>query len=387
MFLNQVMQLNKPLIDAAFTLHQSGKLLPDTYIIDMDTLLENSRKILLEAQKNHMDAYFMLKQIGRNPMIGKELMKMGYKGAVVVDFKEALQMMKNGIHISNVGHLVQAPKSVLQKLVDYDCDYFTVYSLEKIKDLNECAKNSNKTIKLMIRVTDDADMIYSGQTAGFYLSELENLVEEVNKLSNVVIKGVTSFPCFLYNEQAGKILPTNNLKTVLKAKEMFEKMGITIENVNAPSTSSVETIREMGNYPINSVEPGHGLTGTTPLSAHTTTEEVPCVVYLSEVSHNFDGLAYCYGGGHYRRSHVKNALVGKSLEDSKMVEVIPATDESIDYHFGLSEKCEVNDTVIMSFRFQIFVTRSNVALVYGLKENKPVIKGIYNSLGDEVSYE
>ena len=41
----------------------------------------------------------------------------------------------------------------------------------------------------------------------------------------------------------------------------------------------------------------------------------------------------------------------------------------------------------MAFRFQIFVTRSNVVLLSGLKNNNPKIEGIYNSLGDEVKYE
>ena len=65
----------------------------------------------------------------------------------------------------------------------------------------------------------------------------------------------------------------------------------------------------------NCGEPGHGLTGTTPLHAACAEEpEIPAIVYVSEVSHNFQGKAYCYGGGHYRRSHVKQALVGRSEE-------------------------------------------------------------------------
>ena len=104
-------------------------------------------------------------------------------------------------------------------------------------------------------------------------------------------------------------------------------------------------------------------------------------MYVSEVSHNFMGNAYCYGGGHYRRSHVKHALVGSSLEDSRGLEVIPPSDESIDYHFGLSEKCKVGETVVMAFRFQIFVTRSDVVLVEGISSGQPQIVGVYDSLG------
>ena len=309
MFLEQTIKQDRELIEKAFMLHQKGQIMPDSYVIDVDTFLDNSKAILQAANNNGMDCYFMLKQVGRNPFLARKLVDLGYKGAVVVDYKEALIMMKYHIPICNVGHLVQIPKSLLQKLVDYGCDYYTVYSYQKILDLNQCGKASNKKLKLMIRVTDNDDMIYSGQTAGFYLDQLKELVNKVKELNYVEIKGLTSFPCFLYDESLEKIAATNNLKTLLKAKEILESLGINIDNINAPSTSSVETIKEMQPYPINSIEPGHGLSGTTPLHALQQCAEKPCVVYVSEVSHNFDGLAYCYGGGHYRRSHVKNALV------------------------------------------------------------------------------
>ena len=220
---------------------------------------------------------------------------MGYKGAVVVDFKEALVMMKHHIPISNVGHLVQAPKSLIQALVDYGCDYFTVFSIEKIKEINECAKKVNKVQPLLLKVVGKEDMIYSGQTAGFRLEELASLARTDGKAFDYVsIQGVTLFPCFLYDEKGRKnSRATNNLiDTLLKAKEILKKNGIVIKNINAPSTTSVFTLKQMKNYSVNSGEPGHGLTGTTPLHAYKDCVEVPCVAYVSEISHNFDGHAY-----------------------------------------------------------------------------------------------
>ncbi len=77
----------------------------------------------------------------------------------------------------------------------------------------------------------------------------------------------------------------------------------------------------------------------------------------------------------------KNALVGVSLEKSEEMGVTPPSDENIDYYIGLEKECAVGDTVVMAFRFQIFVTRSDVVLVEGLKEKRPYIAGIYNSMG------
>ena len=103
-------------------------------------------------------------------------------------------------------------------------------------------------------------------------------------------------------------------------------------------------------------------------------------MYLTEVSHNFKGRAYCYGGGHYRRSHVENALVG-SLEQGRVLNVTPPTEESIDYYFELGESAQVSQSVVMAFRTQIFVTRSQVALVKGISKGSPEIVGVYTALG------
>lgn len=382
MFLHKVTERNKALLETAFQLHQRNEILPDTYLIDMDAIRSNAMQILKEADKQNIELYFMLKQLGRNPYIAKELVKLGYKGAVVVDFKEAAIMMKYNIPISNVGHLVQAPKGMLKKLVAYGCHYHTVFSLEKIRDLNECAKAAGSIVPLLLKVVGEHDVIYSGQTAGFHLNELPALIKAVKKLDYVSIKGVTSFPCFLCDEATSAITPTPNLETLMQAKKILEQEGIKVENVNAPSTTSVETLRQMQGYGINSGEPGHGLSGTTPLHAFQTCAELPAVVYVSEVSHNFQGKAYCYGGGFYRRSHVKYAYSGTCFSNKKEVEVLPPDLDSIDYYFGLSEECNVNDTVIMAFRFQMFVTRSDVCIIEGIRSKQPKIVGRYTSLGE-----
>lgn len=94
-----------------------------------------------------------------------------------------------------------------------------------------------------------------------------------------------------------------------------------------------------------------------------------------------DGRAYCYAGGHYRRSHLTNALVGSSVDEAHRVRVTPPTDESIDYHFELSEPCRVGDSVLMCFRTQMFVTRSEVAVVSGLSSGNPLLEGIFDTQG------
>lgn len=382
MFLKQTLNLNKELIETTFALHKKGYILPDSYIIDVDTFIDNSKKIIEKAQKNNIKLYFMLKQIGRNPYLAKKLIDLGYSGAVVVDYKEALIMMENKIPIGNIGHLVQIPKNMLKNVVEYSPEVITVYSLEKISDINNVAMELGKKQGIMLRVYDDNDMIYSGQTAGFHLDKLKAVIDEIKcKYKNVYIKGVTSFPCFLYDNNKKDIMETNNLYTVKKAVEILENNDIFVEIINTPSATCCQTIEKIKSNGGNCGEPGHGLTGTTPMHAYYNLEEIPCVTYLSEISHNFMGKAYCFGGGHYRRSHVSNAIVGSSVENSKLLKVIPPSNESIDYHFGIDEECNVSDTVVMAFRFQIFVTRSDVVLVKGIHSNNVEIIGVYDSQG------
>lgn len=385
MFLEKTVERNKELVQAAFNLHREGLILPDTYVIDLDTLIENAKKIKEEADKYGIKLYFMTKQLGRNPIISKEFMKLGYEGAVVVDFREAEVMINNNIKIGHVGHLVQIPKALIEKVVKSRPDYITVYTIEKAKEINEACEKLGIKQNIMLRVLGENDNLYSGQYGGFKLEELKSIGEELIKLKNLNIAGITSFPCFLYNEKINEIKRTNNIDTIKEAKEILEKdFNLTIEQLNMPSATCVNSIKKIYEEGGTHGEPGHGLTGTTPYHKYNNGEELPAIVYVTEVSHNLLDKGYCYGGGHYRRSHMENALVGEDLESSKLVKVTPPTDESIDYHFELSENCKVSDAVIMAFRTQIFVTRSNVALVKGIKSGKPEIVGMYDSQGELV---
>jgi len=385
MLLKKTQERNSKLIQAAMELHQKGRIRPDSYVIDLDTLFQNAKIMLSEARKQGIHLYFMLKQLGRNPYIAKELVKLGYEGAVVVDYKEAKLMMEHQIPIGNAGHLVQVPNAMLEELILYGVELITVYSMEKIRLIQAICKKNQVKQKIMIRVFDDNDKIYSGQTAGLHLNILEEMVAEIKEMDCVEIGGITSFPTFLYQEETNEISPVSNLYTVLKAKEILADLGVNVEQINLPSATCCSSLATIKQYGGTHGEPGHGLSGTTPAHAMHDLEEIPSVVYVSEISHNFKNQAYCYGGGHYRRSHVKHALVGKTSDSLKKVGVISSDLDSIDYHFGLDSICDIGDSVIMAFRYQIFVTRSDVVLVSGLQNKEEYrVLAIYDSLGREL---
>lgn len=383
MFLKNVMRRNRPLVDLAISFHQQGIIQPDTYVIDLDQTIENATMILSAAKNENISLYFMLKQIGRNPYIAHELMKIGYKGAVVVDYREALVMMKSGIPLGNVGHLVQTPKNLLSKILEYGTEVMTVFSFEKLNEINDVSKELGIVQDIIVKVYSDGDMQYPGQEGGIELTNLQQFLDKAKSLENIRVVGATAFPAFLYDKETKKIEKTHNYQSIIDSIEIMKKNGCEIHQINAPSTTSVQTLSLMKGTNVTHGEPGHGLTGTTPAHAYSDLEEIPSVVYVSEVSHNFRENSYCYGGGHYRRSHIKEALCSDSTWE-KIVEVCPMDPENIDYYFQLKEPLPISSTIVMAFRFQMFVTRSQVAIVKGIKSGKPALVGIYDNNGKKV---
>lgn len=387
MFLDTTIKRNSDLIKTAIEFHKDGIIEPDTYVLDYDRIMENAKAIKKEADKYGIKLYFMTKQIGRNPLICKGLMELGYDGAVVVDYREAEIMIKNNIKIGHIGHLVQIPKQMLKKILKSSPGIITVYSMEKAIEINEICKELGIIQRVSLKILGENDIIYPGQNAGFKITELLNIVAELLKLNNIVIEGITSFPCFLYKESSGKIEATNNIKTLQLAKNIIENnFNITIKEINMPSSTCSENIDLIYAEGGNVGEPGHGLTGTTPYHKHViNSKEIPAIVYVSEISHNASNKGYCYGGGHYRRSNVEKSLVGKNFETMNIVNVTPPSDENIDYYFELDKECNISDTVIMAFRTQIFVTRSKVCVVSGISKNRPTVLGYYDAVGREIN--
>lgn len=384
MFIDIVQKKNPDLIKVAIELHQKGEILPDTYVLDVDAILENGRALCKKAEENGIKLYAMTKQFGRVPYLAKKLVEIGFAGVVTVDFKEALIMMDNGVKLGNVGHLVQIPSSLIDKVVRHSPEIITVYSLEKIKEIDEAAKKYGKVQDIMLRVLEKDSEIYSGQSGGFYLDDIEDVAKEILKLNNVRINGLTSFPCFLYNCDKNIIEGTKNIESIKKAEKILKELGIFVKQLNMPSATSLENIESIKAYGGTHGEPGHALTGTTPFNSRNLEGEIPAIVYVSEISHNLDYNSYCYGGGHYRRSGMNSVLVGKNIKKMRRSPVEAPTLESIDYYFELCGNNNVGETVIGAFRTQIFVTRSSVALVEGVKSSNPKLVGMYDSLGREM---
>jgi len=385
MFIEALKAQNPALIGAALKLWQQGEILPDTCVIDVDKVLENGRRLLETAERHGITLYLMTKQLGRNPWLAKRLIELGFHGTVAVDFKEARTLRNAEVPVSHVGHLVQLPKSLVTENVTVSPEMITVFSLDKAEEISVAAQRLGHIQPIMLKVFDEQDHLYSGQEAGFPLSALDNVVAALKNMPGVKIAGLTHFPCLLWDEELQQTLPTPNLHTLLQARDMLRAQGIDVAQLNAPSASSCSTLPLLAEYGVTHAEPGHALTGTIPANQHGDQPEHIAMLYLTEISHQFQGNSYCFGGGYYRRGHAQNALVFPVLDGEALsAKLLPMDDSSIDYHIGLAGEFPVSTPVVMCFRTQVFVTRSDVALVSGISRGEPVLEALYDSLGNPI---
>ncbi|MBG9588221.1 YhfX family PLP-dependent enzyme [Cytobacillus firmus] len=377
MFLDVTKRRNPKLIQSGVTLHQSGQIPPNTYVIDLDILGENVAALAETAKIHDFTLYFMSKQLGRLPFIGQFIAEHGIEKAVAVEFDEAKTLAEGGVEIGNVGHLVQPGKNQWPEVLSWNPEVITLFSLARARQLSDAAVQSGTVQDVLLRVYAKGDMIYPGQQGGFRLEKLDEELPELAGLPGINVAGVTTFPNFQLSKDNKSMEPTPNLTTLLKAKGILEKKVITVKQVNGPSATSCETIPFLAEQGVTHGEPGHALTGTTPLHAYRDLPEKPAIVYVTEVSHQDQEHYYVIGGGYYGRSHLTGCLVGNDEKDilNQYVKAIEPAPEAIDY-YGAIEKpngfqVSEGDTAVFSFRTQVFVTRAHIALVKGIQSGKP----------------
>lgn len=385
MYLKKLQERNKALIEAAVKLHGEGALEANTYVIDVQALRRNADIIRAEADKYGISLYGMTKQIGYNPIAHRTIMEAGIDKFVTVDWLGARLLREQGVPVGHVGHLVQAPKSVTEELVALGPEAFTVFSLRKAMAVAEAASKLGVEQHVILRVYKDGDHFYPGHEGGFHLKDVIDAAREISKLKGIQIIGTTAFPSLLFNQEAGTVMPTPNFRTAVDAAaQLHKELGIDIRQINTPGSTSSAVLHKIAEHGGTHAEPGHGFTGSTPISFDTDIPELPAMLYLSEISHEYGGNGHMFGGGLYvdrvRGRYTLSALVGTSLE-SHEVELIP--DDGIDY-YGYVRGAKEGEAVILGFRPQVFVTRGQVAVIDGVQEGSPRVIGYHDAMGRPV---
>jgi predicted amino acid racemase len=392
MFLNVLLRRNARLIKAAITLHQQGRIPANCYVIDLDAVCANAAVLSVEAARHGLKIFAMTKQMGRNGSFCRALKAGGLSSAVVVDMQCARACRAAGLVIGHIGHLVQIPRAEVAVAAAMTPDYWTVFNIEKAVEAASAAERLSRRQDLLARIQAPGDIFYLGHEGGFIAADVVKVADEIDRLPGGRFAGVTTFPALLFDQASRKVQPTPNLKTLEVAAEALARAGRRGLEVNAPGTNSSILFATLASAGATQVEPGHGLTGTTPLHVVEDLPELPAVAYVSEISHFHAGKAYCFGGGLYIdpifSDYQVKAVVSRTPEirTAALMSVEIPPPAAIDYYgiIDLSSRVEaprVGDTVVFGFRPQIFVTRAYTVGIAGLAAGRPIVEPVYDAFG------
>ena len=394
MFLDLLRRRNPRLIDAAIDLHQRGELPADTYVFDLDAIESNARSIAATAGGLGLTILAMTKQVGRNPDVCRALMAGGIEAAVAVDMECARATGRAGMRLGHVGHLVQVPRAEMAVAMQLHPDFLTVFSLEKAREAAAAAARVGREQSIMARLYSPGDEFYPGHEGGFPAVDIVRMADEIDGLEGARFAGITTFPALIFDRESNALRRTHNLTTLEAAAAALRGAGREQIEINGPGTTSSAALPVLAQAGVTQVEPGHALTGTTPLHAVEDLVEVPAACYLSEVSHLHEGRAFCFGGGMYVDPvfppYQVRAVVASDTGSTRVLEATLPPASAIDYYgqLDLSDRppVSVGDSVVFGFRIQAFVTRAYTAGISGLAAGAPQVAGIWGANGQATSW-
>lgn len=395
MFLDVLRRRNPALIEAAVALHQRGELPASTYVIDLDAVSANAAIVTAKAEGLGIDLLAMTKQMGRGGPFMAAIEKGGIARTVCVDMPCARATQAHGLTIGHLGHLVQVPHAEAGAAAALEPEAWTVFSLDKAREAGRAAADLGREQALLARIHAPGDTFYPGHEGGFPAAEVRRVAEQINAIEGARFGGITTFPALLFDSEAGEVAPTQNLGTLARAAEELRRDGHADFAVNAPGTTVSDALTSLADAGATQAEPGHALTGTTPLHAVRDLPERPAALYLTEVSHLHEGRAYCFGGGMYIDPvfppYELTALVGSepSVEALRRVHAELPDPGAIDYYGQLRSDDgppRGGESVVMGFRIQAFFTRAYVAGLHGVETDNPTVAGLWDGTGRQVEW-
>jgi len=391
-FLDLLRRRNPAFLTAVVELHRSGDLPVNCFAIDLDAVRRNAASIVAEANRVGVTVFAMTKQIGRNPDVSRALVKSGIAQAVAVDLDCAEAAVAGGLRLGHVGHLVQVPRHDAGRAAALDPAYWTVFSDDKAADAAAASAATSRDQALLARIFADGDRFYRGHEGGFPSADVAAVADRLDALEGAHFAGIVTFPAALYDAHARTVKPTPNLATLQTAARALAAAGRADVEINAPGTTSTAMLAMLAEAGATQVEPGHGLTGTTPWHAVEDLVEEPAIAYVSEVSHLYANEAFVFGGGLYvdpvLPGHQTRALVvppGAAPADIEPLLVDMPSPAAIDYYapIDVTDRPGVStgDTVVFGFRPQVFATRALTAAISGVSTGTPRVEGLWASDG------
>lgn len=331
MFLDTVLARNLRLVDCAAELHRTGAVEPDTYVVDLDAVEANAALLAKAARRQGLGLWFVAKQIGRNPEL-VQAVALHLPRFAAIDVREARTLHAAGAQAGNVGHLVQTPHRALPEMLAWCPEAVTVFDLANARAVSDAAHKLGCVQDVLVRIEGAPGTVHPGQEGGVPLSGLEGFAAEAERMPGIRLAGATAFPCVQCEPGSGQPRPTATFELARQAQALLTERGHTELKLSAPGVTCAATLPMLAGLGATHGEPGHALTGTTPLHAIDPQQpERPAYVYVTEVAHLLaDGRPALHGGGFYPRSGVKSALIPGPAPGSPSRRLLPRTSTTTD---------------------------------------------------------
>lgn len=376
MFLDAARERNPALVAFAFEAVRRGLVPPGTFVVDLDTVEANAKAIAAAARQHGIRVFFMSKQLGRQPEALRRI-AVHIPAAVAVNLDDARALRASGIPVGHLGHLVQPGLREVEAMLSFEPELVTVFSAELARAVGAAAQRRGCVQDVLLRIRPPDDASLPGQEGGFAPAAAAEVVERLGTVAGIRVVGVTAFPCLEVAHDG--LRPTANAHRLRAAAAAMPEGAA----LNGPGATSVAAMPILSSLGITQAEPGHALTGTTPLHAvrHDLGER-PAMVFATEISHRRDAdRVAVLGGGFYARGRARQGLV-RTASGERLADLEPLPAESIDYYRTLRVEGDaaIGDPVVFAFRFQAFVTRAPIAAVAGLPD-RPRVVAIHDPFG------
>ena len=203
--------------------------------------------------------------------------------------------------IGHVGHLVQIPKAEADAAASFEPDYWTVFNAEKASEAAARSEEARTEPGLCWRASRPRATASIAATRAASRPPMSLAVaDRLDELDGATLRR--------HHHLSGPPLRSGDAKNRPDAEPCDapqRRRDIGAQRAGGRSRSTrpgrprLRCSAALADAGATQVEPGHGLTGTTPLHAVEDLPELPAVVYVTEVSHLHGGEAYCFGGGLY----------------------------------------------------------------------------------------
>ncbi len=384
MFLDALLRRNPAFVSAAISLQQQGAIPAAAYVLDLDAVERNAGLIAQEADRLGLEVFAMTKQVGRHPALMAAVRRGGIDAGVAVDMGCVRALLAGGMRMGHVGHLVQVPRHDAEEAAAAAPDNWTVFDETKAAEAAAASRAAGREQALLARLVAAGDTFYTGHEGGFAAADVLAVADALDGLEGARFAGITTFPALLYDHDRRAVAPTPNLATLERAAERLRGAGREGVRLNGPGTTASGVLAMLASAGVTQVEPGHGLTGTTPLHAVRDEPELPAALYISEISHHHGGRAYCYGGGLYVDPvfppYQVQALVSRDgdLAAALRVDADLPPPAAIDYYGMLHEppgvRLEAGSSAVFGFRIQAFHTRAPVVAIRSVAAGAPRVE-------------